>query len=215
MRKLYSNKVIVDVLKAVYIENKTKAQVADTFQMHWNTVYKFCKKYRYKVKELEYVLTEKEEVKRTFTKKIEPRTRKVTEAYQQEIAACCKEHLNCHRLKRNPKKYIRDLCTQYAVKFSDIICYCPKRIEVPVGEGDFYERKRKYFKDIRRIRAYHNGVKNYKEVYELLRDREIFKRIPISYETFYQYAREYWEDDVLDGRSFGEYVDEMCRKQLG
>ena len=211
---MYSNEEIVAVLQAVYIEHKTKTQTAADYQMHWNTVYNICKKYKYRAKELECVLAEEEEAKRTFTKKIEPRTRKVTEAYQQEIAACCKEHLNCQRLKRNPEEYIRNLCAQYDVRFSDIICYCPEHIEIPDGNDDFYKRKRSYFKYIRRIRAYHNGIKNYQEVYELLRDREIFKRIPISYDTFYQYARKYWEDDVLDGRSFGEYVDEMCRQQL-
>lgn len=212
--KMYSNEEIVAVLQAVYIEHKTKAQTAADYQMHWNTVYNICKKYQYRVKELECVLAEGEEAKRTFTKKIEPRTRKVTEVYQQEIATCCREHLNCQRLKRNPEEYIRNLCAQYDVRFSDIICYCPEHIEIPDGDDDFYKRKRRYFKYIRRIRAYHNGIKNYQEVYELLRSREIFKRIPISFDTFYQYAREYWEDDVLNGHSFGEYVDAMCRKQL-
>ena len=214
MGKLYSNKVIVAVLKAVYVENKTKAQTANDFRMHWNTVYNICCKYRSNVEELKRILSQGEESERDFAEKISSRTRKVTKEYQQEISACCREHLNCHRLKQNPEKYIRDFCAQYDVKFSDIICYSPERIEVPVGEGDFYEWKRKYFKCIRRIRAYHNGMKNYQEVYELLRGRKIFKRIPISFDTFYQYAREYWEDDVLDGRSFGEYVDETCRDQL-
>ena len=91
---MYSNEEIVAVLQAVYIEHKTKTQTAADYQMHWNTVYNICKKYKYRAKELECVLAEEEEAKRTFTKKIEPRTRKVTEAYQQEIAACCKEHLN-------------------------------------------------------------------------------------------------------------------------
>ena len=43
---MYSNEEIVAVLQAVYIEHKTKTQTAADYQMHWNTVYNICKKYK-------------------------------------------------------------------------------------------------------------------------------------------------------------------------
>ncbi len=212
---MYSNEEIVAILKAVYVEHKTKKQVANDFQMHWNTVYNICRKYGHKVEELKRALQEGEEVERIFVETIASRTRKVTEEYQQEISRCCIEYFSCQRLKRNPEGYIRDLCNGCGVKFSDIIDYDSSKIDISDildDESDPYQKRRRYLENIKRIRKYRNGIKNYSEVYEALSAKEIFKKIPISFDTFYYYARRYWEEDVLGGRSFGEYIDEKYRE---
>ena len=210
---MHSNEIIVAVLKAVYLEHMGKQQTADTFKMHRNTVYNICNTYKDKVPELVQALQGGKEAESLFTRKIACHIRKgkVTEEHKKTIQEYCKNHLNCQRLKMAPERYMRNLCNAYGVRLKDVIGYNPNTVQIPDGVAPVYERKNTYLKNIRKIRNYYRPVKNYGEVYNILCCTcKIFQEHPVTYSTFYRYAKDYWDDNVLGGLSFGDSGLQWC-----
>lgn len=168
------------------------AQISNKYGVHRNTVRNIKNKYLMNQNNIVYTNSD-------FSVN---KVSKINTAYKKTIQKFCLLHLNCYIYKDKPIEWAHYLCEKLNINYSDLKNYSPDKLELYPPHKD----RRTFLATIRRIRAYKHISKNYGEVYHLLRNKNFFDNPPISYESFYNYAKNYWVDINFE-TTLGEIID--------
>lgn len=201
---ILDSETTLKILYKIRILGHKKSSVAVTINLHRNTIGCVCKSYEdfsdEDIKEL-YERNTKHEISLEELDTIfcKHRKEKLSATDKKEIEECCKKHLNCYLSKED---FARNLCKRRGIPFELIKYYNPEQITI-----DDYPNKAGVIADIHEIRNYRHTKKNYQEVYdEYYTETEQYAKNPISYSTFYNYARKLWCENEWKC-NLGEYID--------
>lgn len=209
MRK-YKTRDSIITLKMLYkvrILGETQEAVAKGMKFHLNTIKRVCQNYSELTDEYISQMFEKlsdgriskEECDIAFSLHLKC---KLLSLDMKAIEECCKMHLNCWLSK---EALAMNMCQRRGIPFELVQNYDPDRI----NESHYsrYHTKADLIADIHEIRQYKHAKKNYQEVYNeyyVYTDR--YDENPISYQTFYKYAKKFWEGEEWE-HTLGEYID--------
>lgn len=199
--------ITLKMLYKVRILGETQASVAEEMGFHRNTVSRVCKHYSELTDEYISQMFEKLSVGRISKEDCDIEFSlhlkcKLLTLDMKAIEECCRMHLNCCLSKED---LARNMCKRRGVSFELVQNYDPDRI----NESHYsrYHTKAELIADIHEIRRYKHAKKNYQEVYYgyyVYTDR--YAENPISYQTFYKYAKKFWKDEKWE-HTLGEYID--------
>ena len=211
-----NKKDILNILYDYMIKEKSVTFIADKYNVHRNTVtniYNRNELSKEKILELkqkydDFIITDSD-LEHIF------RIDKIVKVSPDDlriIENCCKKNLNCYL---TPDHLCYRLAEKYNVGVEYVINYNPRKMDFEFVYKDIigyqpFKAKREYMIQVRKIRDKTHPPKNYEEVFY-----SYYKGKRISYQSFYNYARNYWDEYAMDfweeiqrnKLTFGQYLD--------
>lgn len=211
---------IVRILIDSYAGHKSNQEIAEERNCHRNTICLYVNRFKEQKEEIlalagSYpakpdVSFDDPEIIRFIEKYICVRKdRKCTVDTYKVIDELCCIHLNYCIAGRSISEFAVKMWNMFSEKLSQrfgfeqelvkdhILNYCDYGFSYSdYGSFGFASREdcKTYMRQIGYIRRYNIIPKNYDEVYSEFRKTKVYESNPISYSTFYNYARKFWGD---------------------
>lgn len=205
-----NERIMLNVLIDVLIKHNKRTEVANRYDISIGTVRNLCKKYEHLTDSLLDISDKYGNddaglynffyFERTLTRK--KSERKVKSADIDAIEKCCKRYFYCYL---DPVDVCKSICESKGIEFEQVKNYNSNRIETDAYCGDF---RKDLLRTIRKIRTQIKPQKNHYEVFCQYSKTEQYRTNPISYGTFYLYAKKYWQDITWD-RPLSDFIDDV------
>ena len=213
---------ILYILISSFVKHKTNEYIAEELSCHRNTVSKYVNRFSDLKSDIILLAdTNGDAVDSDLNKFcqsfeacifieqyiIRRKDRKCTDKIYSRIEACCNKYLNYCIFERDiyefAEKTLNELAARASRKYGEKVGLVKSHVINYYDYGfSSYEYERlgfttrkecvKYMKAICNIRNYNKIPKNYSKVYNEFCKSACYKTTPISYNTFYNYARQFW-----------------------